>query len=171
MSTNEVKIGFGIWYSGRYWVGTAHTDPAIRYVFVHSVVVKYWNSLFLRTISLTCLARLFSQMNWAQCKHKNVITDLCLKSPYNILFGNPFLQIRMPSRTPLHLSWCRTSLWSIRPMTVQHRDILIFLALVNWSFCQFLLCVLEITWGLCFIGNDTTHKMRMSCSQVGHQLI
>lgn len=63
-----------------------------------------------------------------------LFTDLCLKSPYGILLGNPFLQIRMPSRTPLHLSWCRTSLWSIRPVTEQHGDTLIALALLSALF-------------------------------------
>jgi len=33
---------------------------------------------------------------------------LCLNSAYNILLGKPFLQIRMPSSTPLHWSWFNT---------------------------------------------------------------
>ena len=32
-----------------------------------------------------------------------------------ILLGKPFRQIRIPSRTPLHLSWCKTRLDSITP--------------------------------------------------------
>ena len=33
---------------------------------------------------------------------------LCLKSAYMILLGKPFLQILIPSSTPLHLSWWMT---------------------------------------------------------------
>jgi hypothetical protein len=32
-----------------------------------------------------------------------------------ILLGKPFLQILIPSRTPLHLSWWITRKFSIRP--------------------------------------------------------
>ena len=40
---------------------------------------------------------------------------LCLNSAYNILLGKPFLQIRMPSSTPLHWSWFNTKSASICP--------------------------------------------------------
>jgi hypothetical protein len=40
---------------------------------------------------------------------------LCLNSWNGILFGKPCLQIRMPSRTPLHLSWSSTNGASILP--------------------------------------------------------
>ena len=40
---------------------------------------------------------------------------LCLNSPYGILLGKPFLQIRMPSSTPLHWSWFITKAASTSP--------------------------------------------------------
>lgn len=42
-------------------------------------------------------------------------TNLCLKSANGILLGNPFLQIRIPSSTPLQASWCMTRKASITP--------------------------------------------------------
>lgn len=42
-------------------------------------------------------------------------TYRCLNSAYRIRFGKPFLQILMPSKTPLHLNWCRTRKGSITP--------------------------------------------------------
>lgn len=42
-------------------------------------------------------------------------TDRCLNSAYKIRFGKPFLQILIPSRTPLHLNWWRTRKGSITP--------------------------------------------------------
>lgn len=40
---------------------------------------------------------------------------LCRNSWKGILLGKPFRQIRIPSSTPLHLSWCKTRLDSITP--------------------------------------------------------
>ena len=54
----------------------------------------------------------------AACSEIQRETGLCLKSPYKILLGNPFLQMRMPSSTPLHLSWCRTSSCSMAPINI-----------------------------------------------------
>ena len=51
-------------------------------------------------------------------KHKiNSGTHLhrCTKSGCWVRFGNPFRQIRMPSSTPLQVSWLRTSAASITP--------------------------------------------------------
>lgn len=42
-------------------------------------------------------------------------TYRCLNSAYRIRFGKPFLQILIPSRTPLHLNWWRTRNGSITP--------------------------------------------------------
>lgn len=39
----------------------------------------------------------------------------CLNSAYKMRFGKPFLQILIPSRTPLHRSWWRTRKGSITP--------------------------------------------------------
>lgn len=49
--------------------------------------------------------------------HLNEIseTHLCLNSWKTIRLGNPCLQIRIPSRTPLHLSWSRTRWGSSLP--------------------------------------------------------
>lgn len=44
-------------------------------------------------------------------------SHLCLKSPYRILLGKPFLQILMPSNTPLQRSWWITSWFSITPVS------------------------------------------------------
>lgn len=46
---------------------------------------------------------------------------LCLKSPYRILLGKPFLQILIPSSTPLQRSWWITRWCSMMPKH-QHRD-------------------------------------------------
>lgn len=50
-----------------------------------------------------------------QFRRDSVFTHLCLKSAYRMRFGKPFLQILIPSRTPLHLSWWRTKKGSITP--------------------------------------------------------
>ena len=52
-------------------------------------------------------------------------TYLCLKSLYWILLGKPFLQILMPSSTPLHLSWWMTKKFSMRP-SYRIRDLLCY---------------------------------------------
>ena len=44
-----------------------------------------------------------------------LIAYLCRNSWKGILLGKPFRQIRIPSSTPLHLSWCKTRLDSITP--------------------------------------------------------
>ena len=44
-----------------------------------------------------------------------LITHRCLNSSNGILLGKPFLQIRIPSSTPLHLSWCRMRFASASP--------------------------------------------------------
>lgn len=49
---------------------------------------------------------------------------LCLKSAYRTLLGNPFLQILIPSSTPLHLSWCRTSSCSMAPSNSEYKWVL-----------------------------------------------
>lgn len=43
-------------------------------------------------------------------------SDLCLNSGYCSLLGNPFLQIRIPSSTPLHANWCRIRWLSVTPL-------------------------------------------------------
>lgn len=50
-------------------------------------------------------------------------TNLCLKSPYSILLGKPFLQILIPSSTPLQRSWWMTNAFSIRPKFTKNRFI------------------------------------------------
>ena len=50
--------------------------------------------------------------NIAKCIHSvysvyKSSMNLCLNSGYCSLFGKPFLQIRIPSRTPLQASWCK----------------------------------------------------------------
>lgn len=39
----------------------------------------------------------------------------CLKSGYGSRLGKPFLQIRIPSSTPLHVNWCITRCESMTP--------------------------------------------------------
>lgn len=108
------------------------------------------------------------------------INYLCLKSPYWILLGNPFLQILIPSSTPLHLSWWMTRKFSIRPNDKKVECSTTFLKLTctikepyflwifinnysnNWQWA--------LTWCLWLIGNQTAHKVRMGTPQVGHQL-
>lgn len=61
-----------------------------------------------RNLLLHTIFKVFSE--------KQTFVDyLCLKSPYRIRLGKPFLQILIPSNTPLHLSWWMTRWCSIIP--------------------------------------------------------
>lgn len=58
-------------------------------------------------------------MDISEEKKQNLIQQIdphrSLKSGYTILLGNPLRQIRMPSSTPLQVSWCITRCESMTP--------------------------------------------------------
>ncbi len=91
---------------------------------------------------------------------------LCLKSPYRILLGKPFLQILIPSSTPLHLSWWITKKFSIRPAMQM------FLMFQKYfQNCDaFESSRIKFTWSLGLIRNQAAHKVRVSAPQISHQL-
>ena len=95
-------------------------------------------------------------------------SDLCLKSAYRILLGKPFLQMRMPSSTPLHLSWCRTSSCSMAPKKKDMFSIESSPEKSRWSLSGHQKC---LTRSFSFIGDDAAYKVWVSAPQVGHQLI
>jgi len=64
-----------------------------------------------------------SYSRWPKSRN-GMQSDLCLKSAYRTLLGNPFLQILIPSSTPLHLSWCRTSSCSMAPSNSEYKWVL-----------------------------------------------
>lgn len=63
---------------------------------------------------------------------------LCLNSWKSILLGKPCRQIRIPSSTPLHLSWSNTNCAAILPALTRERNVVIDQS-VSWS-------VLSMQW-------------------------
>lgn len=115
-------------------------------------------------------------------------THRCLNSAYRIRFGKPFLQILIPSRTPLHLSWWRTRKGSITPgnhiETLKTSGSGIQLTVLIFLHSTFILgylcyrhvvtkcwCFIDSTWILGLVGDDAADKVRLSCAEVSHQLI
>lgn len=54
-------------------------------------------------------------------------TNLCLKSGYSSRLGNPLRQIRMPSSTPLQVSWLSTRFASMTPKRIQFIELKILI--------------------------------------------
>merc|ERR1719461_1089408 len=71
-------------------------------------------SLSILTMSITAPAAALSFLALATAAAARMLWR-ALNSGYNILLGNPFLQMAIPASTPLHLYWCITRSGSTPP--------------------------------------------------------
>ena len=88
------------------------TTPALKKILV-------WPNLYISTFNgsvfINLLAAFFGSGISSGTQAGLRILYLCRKSGYTTREGNPLRQIRIPSNTPLHLSWCKTKLLSQYP--------------------------------------------------------